>query len=105
MGEASEGGSEQTIKPPEAEQIRAGVAGADCDCREADPNVTWCEFAGARHRAGPTQTDVADVIRSSQLFAGPTERGEQNLRLSTVVRLTCAMHQPGRASAQWSRHA
>ena len=45
----------------------------------------------ARHRAGLTQTDVANIISSSQPFVGAVERGEQNIKLSTLVRLAYAV--------------
>ena len=41
----------------------------------------------ARNRLGLTQTDVANIIDSNQSFVGAVERGAQNVRLSTVVRL------------------
>jgi transcriptional regulator with XRE-family HTH domain len=45
----------------------------------------------ARHRAKLTQTDVADIIHTTQPFVGSVERGERNIRLSTVVRLAYAV--------------
>ena len=45
----------------------------------------------ARLRAGLTQTDVADIIASSQPYVGAVERGEINVQLSTVVRLAYAV--------------
>lgn len=45
----------------------------------------------ARHRAGLTQTDVANIVASSQPFVGAVERGEQNIKLSTLVRLAYAV--------------
>ena len=45
----------------------------------------------ARHRADLTQTDVANIISSSQPFVGAVERGEQNIKLSTLVRLAYAV--------------
>lgn len=45
----------------------------------------------ARHRAGLTQTDVANITHSSQPFVGAVERGEQNITLSTLVRLAYAV--------------
>jgi transcriptional regulator with XRE-family HTH domain len=45
----------------------------------------------ARHRASLTQADVADIIHTTQPFVGSVERGERNIRLSTVVRLAYAV--------------
>ena len=45
----------------------------------------------ARNRLGLTQTDVANIIDSNQSFVGAVERGAQNVRLSTVVRLAFAV--------------
>ena len=45
----------------------------------------------ARNRLGLTQTDVANIIDSDQSFVAAVERGAQNVRLSTVVRLACAV--------------
>ena len=45
----------------------------------------------ARIRLGLTQTDVANIIDSNQSFVGAVERGAQNVRLSTVVRLAFAV--------------
>ena len=45
----------------------------------------------ARNRLGLTQTDVANIVDSNQSFVGAVERGAQNVRLSTVVRLAFAV--------------
>lgn len=45
----------------------------------------------ARRRAGLTQTDVANIIHSSQPFIGAIERMEHNITLSTLVRLAYAV--------------
>ena len=45
----------------------------------------------ARHRAGLTQVQVADMICSTQPFIGAVERGEQNVKLATIVRLAYAV--------------
>lgn len=45
----------------------------------------------ARNRLGLTQTDVANIIDSDQSFVGAVERGAQNVRLSTVLRLAYAV--------------
>jgi transcriptional regulator with XRE-family HTH domain len=45
----------------------------------------------ARNRLGLTQTDVANIVDSNQSFIGAVERGAQNVRLSTVVRLAFAV--------------
>jgi transcriptional regulator with XRE-family HTH domain len=45
----------------------------------------------ARRRAGLTQVQVADIIGSTQPFIGAVERGEQNVKLATIVRLAYAV--------------
>jgi transcriptional regulator with XRE-family HTH domain len=45
----------------------------------------------ARLRAGLTQTDVANIIDTTQSYVGGIERGEVNVQLSTVLRLAYAV--------------
>jgi DNA-binding XRE family transcriptional regulator len=45
----------------------------------------------ARLRAGLTQTDVANIVASSQPYVGAIERGEMNVQLSTLLRLAYAV--------------
>jgi transcriptional regulator with XRE-family HTH domain len=45
----------------------------------------------ARRRESLTQKDVADIMHTSQPFVGAVERGEHDIRLSTLVRLAYAV--------------
>jgi transcriptional regulator with XRE-family HTH domain len=45
----------------------------------------------ARRRAGMTQTDVANIVHSSQPFIGAIERAARNITLFTLVRLAYAV--------------
>jgi DNA-binding XRE family transcriptional regulator len=45
----------------------------------------------ARLRAGLTQTDVANIIDTTQSYVGGVERGVVNVQLSTVLRLAYAV--------------
>lgn len=45
----------------------------------------------ARLRAGLTQTDVANIVGTTQPYVGFVERGEKNVQLSTLLRLAYAV--------------
>jgi transcriptional regulator with XRE-family HTH domain len=50
----------------------------------------------ARHRAGLTQADVANIVDTDSAYIGTIERGDQNVTLSMVLRLAYAVHtEPG----------
>ena len=44
----------------------------------------------ARHRAGLTQADVANIVDTDSAYIGTIERGDQNVTLSIVLRLAYA---------------
>jgi transcriptional regulator with XRE-family HTH domain len=46
----------------------------------------------ARHRAGLTQADVANIVDTDSAYIGTIERGDQNVTLSMVLRLAYAVH-------------